>query len=85
MPYRLFGHVSLFMVEFLRKLFQLGCPSSDEEGDTGSSLFSFSSARVLTYDSCACDYAGCNPFHPVFPNMKKDEQFGGKRVTPGLS
>lgn len=31
-------HISWFVVEFHRELFQHACPSPDEEGDTGSSL-----------------------------------------------
>lgn len=79
-PYRLFGRVSWFTVEFHRKLFQLACPSPGEEGDTGSFLYT-----AFTYNSCAYSYGGCSPFPSAFPNVKEDEQFGGKRVTPGLS
>lgn len=68
-----------------QKLFQLACPSPDEEGDAASSLFSLSSTRALTYNPRARGYAGCSPFHPLFPIAKEDEQFGGRRVTPGLS
>lgn len=47
-PYGLFGRVSWFTVEFHRKLFQFAYPSPDEEGDTGSCLFSLYCTCTLT-------------------------------------
>lgn len=66
-------HLSRFVVEFLRELFQHTCPSPDEEGDTGSSLLPVCSVHVLTHCSCVCGYAGCSTFHTMFPNAKEGE------------
>lgn len=79
MVYWLFGCVSWFTLKFHIKLVQLVCPSPDEDGGTGSFHFNLSSTWALTYNSCTCRHTGCSPFHPVFPDVKGNEQLGGER------